>query len=229
MEIRKTKKLVAVGLIAVFLGAISSCGTSNTFKGGAIGAASGGAIGALIGDKAGNTAVGAIIGAAVGGTGGALIGKYMDKQAAELEGDLEGAKVERVGEGIKITFDSGILFAVSSSDLSDASKTNIEELAATLNKYEDTNIVIEGHTDSSGSDELNQRLSEERAASVSNYLTSLSVITERITTTGYGETQPVADNSTAAGKEQNRRVEIAIFANKKLQKAAERGDNIIVE
>lgn len=229
MENTKTRKLVAISLIVVLLGAISSCGTSNTFKGGAIGATSGGAIGALIGNKAGNTAMGAIIGAAVGGTGGALIGRYMDKQADELEADLEGAKVERVGEGIKVTFDSGILFAVGSSDLSDASKMNIEELAATLNKYEDTNILIEGHTDSSGSNELNQKLSEDRAASVSNYLAMQTVAMDRITTTGYGEDQPVADNSTAEGKQQNRRVEIAIFANKKLQKAAERGDNIIVE
>lgn len=229
MENTKTKKLVAISLSILLLGIISSCGTSNTFKGGAIGAASGGAIGALIGDKAGNTAVGAIIGAAVGGTGGALIGRYMDKQAEELEADLDGAKVERVGEGIKITFDSGILFAVGSSDLSDASKANIEDLAATLNKYEDTNILIEGHTDSSGSDELNQRLSEERASSVSNYLASLAVAPDRMTTTGYGENQPIADNSTAEGKQQNRRVEVAIYANKKLQKAAERGDNIIVE
>lgn len=204
---------------------ITSCANwSKTAKGGAIGTAGGAAIGAGIGKLAGNTAVGAIMGAAIGGVAGASIGAYMDKQAEEMEADLEGASIERVGEGIKITFDSGILFDVNKADLKPVAKQNISALSETLKKYEDTNILIEGHTDNSGADEYNQTLSEKRAASVSDYLTSLGVANSRITTTGYGELQPVADNSTAAGKTQNRRVEVAIFANKKLQKAAQRGD-----
>jgi outer membrane protein OmpA-like peptidoglycan-associated protein len=204
---------------------ISSCANwSKTAKGGAIGTAGGAAVGAGIGKLAGNTAVGAIMGAAIGGVAGASIGAYMDKQAEEMEADLEGASIERVGEGIKITFDSGILFDVNKADLKPVAKQNIAALSETLKKYDDTNILIEGHTDNSGADEYNQTLSEKRAASVADYLTSLGVDNSRVTTTGYGEQQPIADNSTAAGKTQNRRVEVAIFANKKLQKAAQRGD-----
>ena len=137
------------------------CGTSKAFRGGAIGAAAGGIIGGIIGKQSGHTATGAIIGAAIGGTAGALIGNYMDKQAEEMQQDLKGAKVERVGEGIKITFDSGILFEVNKSDLQTPAKSNIENLAKILNKYDDTNILIEGHTDSTGTLEHNQLLSEE--------------------------------------------------------------------
>lgn len=204
---------------------ISSCSNwSKTAKGGAVGTAGGAAVGAGVGKLAGNTAVGAIMGAAIGGVAGATIGAYMDKQANEMRDDLEGANIERVGEGIKITFDSGILFDVNKTDLKPVAQQNIRELSETLKKYEDTNILIEGHTDDTGADEYNQTLSERRAKSVSDYLTTLGVDNSRVTTTGYGEQQPIADNTTAQGREQNRRVEIAIFANKKLQKAAKRGD-----
>lgn len=204
---------------------ISSCSNwSKTAKGGAVGTAGGAAVGAGVGKLAGNTAVGAIMGAAIGGVAGATIGAYMDKQANEMRNDLEGANIERVGEGIKITFDSGILFDVNKTDLKPVAQQNIRELSETLKKYEDTNILIEGHTDDTGADEYNQTLSERRAKSVSDYLTTLGVDNSRVTTTGYGEQQPIADNTTAQGREQNRRVEIAIFANKKLQKAAKRGD-----
>ena len=199
---------------------------SKTLKGGIIGglggAVAGGIAGRLIGGKKG-TAKGAIIGAVVGGSAGALIGRKMDKQAAELRRELEGAKVERVGEGIKITFASGILFATNSSNLTSAAAGNISELSTTLQKYADTNVVIEGHTDTSGSDAINQPLSQRRAQAVANNLTSNGVEESRITTTGYGSTQPVADNTSAAGKATNRRVEVAIFANEKMQKAAKRG------
>lgn len=207
--------------IAVLL---TGCSASDTVKGGAIGAAAGGVIGGLIGHKAGNTAVGAIIGAAIGGTAGALIGRYMDKQAEEIQKDIEGAKVERVGEGIKITFDSGILFAVNSSTLTDQAKGNIQKLATILNKYPDTNILVEGHTDSTGTADYNQKLSERRASSVTGYTTSLGVIGTRFNAVGYGESQPVAPNATADGRRQNRRVEIAIFANDKLKDAAMKGN-----
>ncbi|QIA10018.1 OmpA family protein [Draconibacterium halophilum] len=206
---------------------IASCGTSKTFKGGAIGAGAGGAIGGLIGSKSDNTAKGAILGAAIGGTAGALIGNYMDKQAEELQEDLEGASVERIGEGIKITFDSGILFGFDSSELTYASKENIAELAETLKKYEETEILIEGHTDNKGSDSYNQELSERRAGSVADELKMLGVAASRISEVGYGEEMPIADNSTEEGRAQNRRVEVAIFANEKLKKAAEEGDLII--
>lgn len=200
------------------------CNTSKTLQGGAIGAGAGGAIGGAIGSGSDNTAKGAILGAVIGGTAGALIGNYMDKQAEELEEDLEGADVERVGEGIKITFDSGILFAFDSSNLSGQAEKNITELASTLKKYDDTNILIEGHTDSIGSDSYNQELSEERAASVADELATLGVSRTRITKVGYGEEQPVADNSTEAGRRQNRRVEVAIFANEELKEAAKEGE-----
>ena len=202
----------------------TSCNASRTAKGGAIGAGAGAVLGGAIGKAAGNTATGAIIGAAVGGTAGALIGRKMDKQAEELQRDLENAKVERVGEGIKITFDSGILFNVNSAELQPGAKTEISQLATTLKKYPDTNIVIEGHTDNTGSRELNQSLSERRAQSVANYAAQMGVDRSRMTTQGYAFDQPVADNSTEAGRAQNRRVEIAIFANEKMKKAAERGD-----
>jgi outer membrane protein OmpA-like peptidoglycan-associated protein len=198
------------------------CGMSNTKKGAGIGAAAGGVIGGVIGHQSGNTAVGAIIGAAVGGAAGAYIGNYMDKQAAEIQRDLEGAKVERVGEGIKITFDSGLLFDVDKSALKPASKTNLNDLATILNKYADTNILIEGHADADGTEEHNLDLSQRRSQSVANYLATQQVMETRLTTMGYGESQPIADNSTAEGKAQNRRVEVAIYANDKLKKEAEK-------
>ena len=201
-------------------------GMSKTLKGGLIGglggAVVGGVAGRLIGGKSG-TAKGAIIGAVVGGTAGALIGRKMDKAAAELRRDLEGAKVERVGEGIKITFASGILFATNSATLTPEAIGNMTQMAETMNKYSDTNVLIEGHTDNSGSDAINQPLSQRRAQAVANQLTSGGVDVGRIEAKGYGSTQPVADNSTATGKAANRRVEVAIFANEKMQKAAKRG------
>ncbi|WP_258104883.1 OmpA family protein [Marinoscillum sp. MHG1-6] len=201
------------------------CKASNTVKGAAIGTAAGGALGAVIGKAAGNnTAAGAIIGAAVGGTTGAIIGRHMDKQAEELREDLDGATVERVGEGIKITFSSGLLFDVNSYTIKESTKQNLNELSETLNKYEDTNILIEGHTDASGSDSYNQQLSEQRANSVSGYLIGQQVDVARISTMGYGESQPIADNETEAGRAANRRVEVAIFANEKMKKMAEKGE-----
>jgi outer membrane protein OmpA-like peptidoglycan-associated protein len=211
--------ILSVCVSIVFMG----CGASKTVKGGAIGAGAGAVIGGLIGKAAGNTAAGAIIGAAVGGTAGALIGRNMDKQAEEMQKDIEGAKIERIGEGIKITFESGILFKTNSSDLQPAAQDNIGKLAVILNKYPDTNILVEGHTDSTGSAELNQKLSERRAESVASFAKGKGVEGSRFSTVGYGYTQPVVSNSTPEGRSQNRRVEIAIFANDKLKDAAESG------
>lgn len=205
---------------------ISSCNTSRAVKGGAIGGAVGAGAGAVIGNQFGDngTVIGALIGAAVGGTTGALIGRHMDKQAEELSNDLHGAKVTRVGEGIRITFDSGLLFDVDQSALNSAAQRNLSELATTLNKYEDTEVLIEGHTDADGSEEYNETLSMRRAQSVERYLVSQGVKPSRSTPMGYGETQPVADNTSTDGKAANRRVEIAIYANDRMKKAAERGD-----
>jgi outer membrane protein OmpA-like peptidoglycan-associated protein len=164
---------------------------------------------------------GVLIGAAVGGAAGALIGNYMDKQAAEIERDIEGAKVERVGEGIKITFSSGILFDVDKAELKDYSRAELAKLATILNKYDDTNILLAGHTDSTGSDEYNLKLSRRRAKSVSDYLSVQNVNAERFTIYGYGKTDPIASNDSSDGRAQNRRVEVAIWANEKLKKVAQ--------
>lgn len=197
---------------------------SRTAKGAAGGAAGGAAVGAGVGALAGNTVRGAIIGAAVGGAAGTAIGAYMDKQARELDEELEGATVERVGEGIRVTFDSGILFGFDSYELTPEAKENIRNMSETLQKYPDTNILIEGHTDNVGKENYNQRLSERRASAVSDYAAGLGVDRSRIQTTGYGEEQPVADNDTEANRSENRRVEVAIFANEDLVEKAESGE-----
>ncbi len=215
------RKILASFVIGGLILASASCASmSHTQKGAVIGGAGGAVVGAAIGKAAGNTLVGAILGAAIGGAAGAYIGSYMDKQAAEIKRDIEGAKVERIGEGIKITFESGLLFDVDKSDLRPASRNNLTDLAIILNKYPDTNILIEGHTDSTGADDYNLRLSRDRAASVAYYLATQEVKSGRFTTMGYGEAQPIATNDTAEGRQQNRRVDIAVMANDKLKKAA---------
>ncbi|WP_266203093.1 OmpA family protein [Pontibacter kalidii] len=199
-------------------------GMTKTTKGGLIGAGGGAVIGGLIGNRLGNTAAGAIVGAAVGGATGAVIGRRMDKQAEELEKSMENANVERVGEAIRVNFDSGILFAVNSAELSASAKQDIQKLAKTLQEYQGTDVIIEGHTDNTGSYELNQKLSERRAESVAAYARSLGVDGARLQAKGYSYDQPIADNSTVEGRKQNRRVEIIIVANEELKKAAESGE-----
>ena len=222
--VMKTKRNGVLAVVLCLSTVVIGCSASNAVKGGAIGAGGGAVIGGVIGNAAGNTALGAIIGAAVGGTTGAIIGNNMDKRAEEMRRDLSNAKVERVGEGIKITFDSGILFVTNSSELQSAAKANIESLSKILNKYPDTNILIEGDTDNEGTKEYNQQLSEHRAQAVADYQKRLGVAGSRISTVGLGESNPVASNETAAGRQQNRRVEVAIFANEKMKDAAERGE-----
>src|SRR4051812_6743375 len=213
----------AAGL-AVGLALLVGCADMNKAgNGGLIGAGAGGVLGGLIGHASGNTAAGAIVGAAIGGAGGAAIGHYMDKQAEELQRDLKDAKVERVGEGIKITFNSGILFDVDSDKLRPEAKTNLKNLAEVLNKYNDTEIMVQGHTDNTGSADHNHKLSQERAGSVSHLLVSDGVKSGRIEESGMGEEHPVADNASASGRQANRRVEVAIWANDKLKKAAADG------
>ncbi len=216
-----TKKIIVWAPVLAFLATTLGCSDMNrTQKGAVIGAGAGAAAGGIIGHASGSTAAGLLIGAAVGGVAGAFIGNYMDKQAAEIERDIAGAKVERIGEGIKITFDSGILFDVDRADLKYDSKSELAQLATILNKYSDTNIMLAGHTDSTGSAEYNMRLSERRAQSVGNYLTTQNVDPNRFDVRGFGMSEPIADNDTVAGRALNRRVEVAIWANDKLKKAA---------
>ena len=220
---KKIKGIILISTLAVSV-FIYSCGASNAVKGGVIGGVSGGVVGGVIGNQLGNTALGAIIGAAVGGTAGVLIGSYMDRQAEEMRNDIAGAKIERVGEGIKITFDSGILFETNSANLQTEAKTNISKLATILAKYPDTDILVTGHTDSDGTEEYNQILSEKRAKSVSDYTMGKGINSSRFSMIGLGENEPVASNETVDGKQLNRRVEIAIFANEDLKEAAESGE-----
>jgi outer membrane protein OmpA-like peptidoglycan-associated protein len=215
------KKQIIYVVCGLFILSLWGCESmSRQEKGAVIGATAGGVVGGLIGNEAGNTAVGVILGAVIGGAAGAYIGNYMDEQAAEIERDIEGAKVERVGEGIKITFDSSLLYEVDKAVLNQASQAELAQLAVILNKYPDSNILLEGHTDSTGSERHNQALSLRRAESVSDYLVTESVKPERLSIQGYGESQPIADNATAEGRQANRRVEVAIWANDKLKKVA---------
>lgn len=220
----KTTRIGVIAIVLSLTAAMIGCAASNAVKGGAIGAGGGAVIGGVIGNAAGNTALGAIIGAAVGGTAGAIIGHNMDKRAEEMRDDLSNATIERVGEGIKITFDSGILFVTDSYQLQPVARANIESLAKILNKYTDTNILVEGDTDNEGTNEYNQTLSERRAQSVADHLKGQGVTGSRISTVGLGELNPVASNETAAGRQQNRRVEVAIFANERMKDAAESGE-----
>ena len=218
------KKTIVLLLSAALLATTSmGCAWSRKASGGAIGAGAGGAAGAIVGHKLGNTALGAIIGAAVGGTAGVMIGREMDKRAEEMRQDMQGATIERVGEGIKITFDSGLLFDVNKANLRPVAKANIENLAKILNKYSDTDVLVEGDTDNTGSAAYNLELSEQRAQSVATHLMTLDVAGSRISTVGLGESNPIATNDTDYGRQQNRRVEVAIFANEKLKKAAQDG------
>ena len=223
---RKRRLQASIAVVAVVSMAMATISCSNIAKGGALGGLLGGSIGGLIGHRTGNTAAGVLIGAAVGGAAGTAIGSYMDKQADELRDDLKNAKVERVGEGIKITFDSGILFPINSSSLTAQAQTNVENLATTLKKYDETNILVQGYTDSTGPKDYNQELSERRAASVAQELIRLDVVRNRLQVEGYGEENPIADNSTEYGRTQNRRVEIAIYANEKLKQAAMQNKNL---
>jgi len=214
--------LVAVGLALSILG--TGCSSLNkTQKGAAIGAGAGGTIGALIGHSAGNTALGAIIGGAVGGTAGAVIGHKMDKQAAEIKQTVPGATVVRQGEGILVKFDSGILFDVDKTDLKSAAKTNLNNLSASLQNNPQTNITIIGHTDTTGSADHNMDLSIRRAEAVRSYIVADNVNSSRLSTVGKGSTEPIADNKTADGRAQNRRVEIVILANEQMKKQAAQG------
>lgn len=221
------KNLSMILAIVILGGSLvfSSCGASNTAKGTGIGAGAGAAVGAGLGAIFGGgkgAAWGAGIGAVVGGGAGAIIGNKMDKQAAELE-KIEGAQVEKIndGEAIKVTFESGILFATNSSTLSSASRTALDQFALSLKNNPDTDVKIYGHTDSTGSDAINNPLSERRAESVYNYLNTKGILGTRMIYQGFGSTEPVADNATLDGRKQNRRVEVVIIPNAKMIEEAQ--------
>jgi outer membrane protein OmpA-like peptidoglycan-associated protein len=218
---KKLRMGLAVVLSAAFL--FTGCASWNkTQKGAVIGTTAGGAAGAVIGRASGNTALGAIIGAAVGGGAGAVIGRQMDKQAEEIAKTVPDAKVERVGEGIVVEFSSNVLFAFDKSNLSEEAKTNLDKLVVVLNSYPDTDIEVQGHTDSKGSEAYNQTLSEQRAVTVSAYLSGKGIAYNRLTIKGFGETLPKYENDTADGRTQNRRVEFMITANEKMKAEAEK-------
>jgi outer membrane protein OmpA-like peptidoglycan-associated protein len=216
------KKVISIVIVTCLSVSIFGCKTLNkSQKGAIIGAGAGGAVGAGVGKAAGNTALGAIIGATVGGIAGGVIGNQMDKQAEEIE-QIPGAEVTRVGEGINVTFDSGVLFSLDSDDLDSEAETKLTDLTGILNKYPDTYILVEGHTDASGTDSHNKTLSKKRAKSVRDFLENNQVAESRIKTKWYGEDQPKYPNDTKENMAKNRRVEFAIYANEEMiQKAQE--------
>jgi outer membrane protein OmpA-like peptidoglycan-associated protein len=219
---RQIRHLMLILITIAFIGA--GCKSMNkTQKGAVIGAGAGATMGAVIGKAAGNTAMGAIIGATVGGAAGAIIGNKMDKQAKEIENEVHDAKVERVGEGIVVEFNSKVLFGFDRSDLTGQQAfTNLNDLTKVLQKYPDTNIEIQGHTDNVGTDDYNQNLSERRASTVANYLRSNGINSSRVSIRGYGENAPRYSNDTENGRSQNRRVDFLITANEKMKEDAKR-------
>jgi outer membrane protein OmpA-like peptidoglycan-associated protein len=203
--------------------ALSGCASLNNKEtAGIIGAAGGAVAGGAIGRANGSTAKGAILGAVVGGAAGMIIGHQMDKQAAELKQNIPGAIVERVGEGIQVTFASGLLFDFDSDVVRADARTNLRNLAASLDKYPGSELLIAGHTDSVGSDSYNLALSQRRSEAAVAYLAEQGVSRSRMTSRGLGETEPVAPNENEAGRSKNRRVEVAIYASEAQRAEAKR-------
>jgi hypothetical protein len=208
---------------------LSSCdaakNTNKTQRGAAIGAVAGGLLGAVLGNnigKGGNSALGAVLGGVIGGVAGGVIGNKMDKQAREIQTALPGAQVERVGEGIKLTLgENSVRFDTNKSTLTPTAKANLDRIVPVFKSYADTDIVIYGYTDNTGTVEHNQILSEQRSASVKVYLASKGLNTDRFTTTGMGIADPIATNDSPEGRSQNRRVEFAIVANDKMKQEAQ--------
>ena len=216
---------IALGLLVTTAGGslLTGCQSmSNRDRGAVIGAGAGAVIGGVVGNQTGSTARGAIIGAVVGGAAGAIIGHQMDQQAKEIKQEIPGAVVERVGEGIQVTFESGLLYDYNSDRIKPAAAENLRNLARSLNNYPNTDLVIVGHTDDIGSDDFNQGLSERRARAAANYLASLGVNPARLRTYGRGEAEPVVANTGESARAQNRRVEVAIFANAAAREEARR-------
>ena len=216
MRLTRFAPLALVGLAA--LQTIGCASWRNRDKGAAVGAAAGAGVGAIIGKQTGSTARGAIIGAVVGGAAGAVIGHQMDQQAKELQQNIPGATVTRVGEGIAVTFASGLLYDFDSDAIKPTAAPTLRTLAPSLGKYPNTDVLIVGHTDATGGDSYNQELSERRARSAQNFLVGEGVAPGRLRSAGRGETEPIASNADEAGMSQNRRVEIAIYSNETARK-----------
>ena len=212
-----SKRQFGAGLLAVSFFVASCKNMNKSQKGAVIGAGGGAAVGAVIGKATGNTALGAIIGATVGGVTGAVIGRKMDKQAEEIKNEVPGAKVERVEEGIIVEFNNKILFGFDKADLGENAKGSLDELVTILNKYPDTNIEIQGHTDDTGTDSYNLGLSERRANAVAAYLRSKNISSSRLTIKGFGETAPKYANTDEDSRSMNRRVDFLITANEKMK------------
>lgn len=218
--VRTHRSIAAFAGLSLAFGACASL--NNKEKGGIIGATGGAVVGGAIGKANGSTAKGAILGAVVGGAAGMIIGHQMDQQAAELKQNIPGAVVERVGEGIQVTFASGLLFDFDSDVVRAEARTNLRNLAASLDKYPGSELLIVGHTDSVGTDAYNLGLSQRRAESAAVYLVSQGVDRARLASRGLGETEPVSPNDTDAGRSRNRRVEVAIYAGEAQRAAARR-------
>jgi len=211
MNILKSTLIISTILAGALL--LSGCKSwSNTATGAVIGTGGGAAVGAVIGKTLGNTAAGAIGGAVVGGTAGAIIGRNMDEKAKELNEEIDGVTVQRVEEGIAVSFDSGILFDFDSSTLRQEGHENLRKLSRIIDRDEDTILMIVGHTDSRGDENYNQRLSERRAESASKFMIEQGLATSRIEVVGRGELEPISENDTDAGRQKNRRIEVAIYA-----------------
>ena len=220
-------KMFAILVVSSLLfGCEATKNANNKQKGAVIGATGGAVIGGVIGNNTGdgNTALGSIIGGVVGGAAGAIIGDRMDKQAKQIEEEIPGAEVERVGEGINVTFDesSGVYFDTEKYNINSKSQTTLNKLADIFKEYPNSNVLVEGHTDNTGSDSYNLTLSKNRAQAVTGYLVDAGIDRGRFTTKWYGETQPKYDNSTADGRSKNRRVELAIVANEELKEQAKK-------
>ncbi|MDY8136111.1 OmpA family protein [Aquimarina sp. 2201CG5-10] len=218
-------KICVIGLaLVLFSGCDAVKNANNTQKGAVIGTTAGAVLGGIIGNNVGkrNSALGAVIGGVVGGVAGGVIGKQMDKQAQKIEEEIPGAEVTRVGEGIDIVFDenSGVYFDTNKFNINTKSRANLNKLAGIFKEYPDTNIIVEGHTDSTGNDDYNMELSRKRASSVTSYLIAQGIDKSRFTTYYHGETLPKYDNATAEGRAKNRRVEFGILANDKMIKEA---------
>lgn len=226
MKITRNRIFTILFAATLLFGCDATRNASNKQKGTVIGASGGAVLGGVVGNQVGdgNTALGAIIGGVVGGAAGAYIGDRMDKQAQRIEEEIPGAEVERVGEGINVTFDetSGVYFDTEKYNINAASQETLDKLAGIFKEYPGSNILVEGHTDSTGADAYNLTLSKNRAQAVTNYLVQQGVSSGRFNTKWYGETQPKYDNSTVEGRAKNRRVELAIVANEEMIEEAER-------
>ena len=213
---------IAMGMFAV-VGCATKQGTGSLIGGGG-----GAIIGGIIGKLAGNTAVGAAIGGAVGAGAGAIIGHHMDKVAEQAK-QVENAKVEQVTDAnglaaVKVTFDSGILFKINKFDLIANAKNDLAKFSQVLKNNTDCQVDIQGYTDSTGNDGINLPLSENRAKAVYNYLTSCGVKASQFkNVAGYGSSNPVGDNSTKAGQQANRRVEVYLYASQAMVDKANNG------